>query len=275
MNKQNFSVISTPFQPFISENKAIENYREEMICWNPEILKREGIVYQFTVKDAPCRVMLFPDACVNFLFECTPDAPKSWMSGLCTEPLELSLAANTTYFGIKPFSNIGLKYRNGHASDYVNKTSTVEEVFSLTDDLALMISQAADFEERKKTFFRHTAELIHHERDTLSTECLSILLCDNSEEFSLNRVEQEMGYTKRYSEQLFKTEIGIPPKKYSRVIRFQNCLKELNEMSIAGNLADVAIKLGYYDQAHLIRDFKSFTNYPPMKLVKELRAVSC
>lgn len=95
-SKQNFSVISTPFQPFISENNGIDNYHEELICWNPDILKREGLVYQFTVKEEPCMITIFPDACVNFLFKCDGNTSESWMSGLLTKPVQLMLSANTT-----------------------------------------------------------------------------------------------------------------------------------------------------------------------------------
>ena len=65
-------------------------------------------------------------------------------------------------------------------------------------------------------------------------------------------------------ERNFKEYVGITPKRYSNLIRFRNALK----MSLTQqNLFDIIIKLGYYDQAHLIKEFKQFTGVSPGKFI--------
>jgi AraC-like DNA-binding protein len=60
---------------------------------------------------------------------------------------------------------------------------------------------------------------------------------------------------------LFGTEVGLTPKTYLRVRRLQAALRRLETGTQQG--ADIAADLGYFDQAHFVRDFRSFTAITP------------
>lgn len=57
----------------------------------------------------------------------------------------------------------------------------------------------------------------------------------------------------------FEETVGLPPKLHQRIRRFQSALALLGQKPIA----EVALECGYYDQAHLIRDFKQFSGLTP------------
>ena len=60
----------------------------------------------------------------------------------------------------------------------------------------------------------------------------------------------------------FKRQVGLTPKTFSRVLRFQEVLKRI----VNGrnpDWADIALRCGYYDQAHFGRDFKRFSGFSP------------
>ncbi|XID94123.1 DUF6597 domain-containing transcriptional factor [Paenibacillaceae bacterium WGS1546] len=62
--------------------------------------------------------------------------------------------------------------------------------------------------------------------------------------------------------QLFKEEVGMTPKRFCRVMRFQEALIALGQ----GKPIDwvhLAIACGYYDQAHFIREFRAFSGLTP------------
>jgi transcriptional regulator GlxA family with amidase domain len=73
----------------------------------------------------------------------------------------------------------------------------------------------------------------------------------------------------RQFERQFKQRIGLSPKFYSRLIRFSNAwiLKENNP-----NLTwtTIAHQSGYYDQMHLIKDFKEFAAVNPKQIEQAL-----
>jgi AraC-like DNA-binding protein len=62
---------------------------------------------------------------------------------------------------------------------------------------------------------------------------------------------------------LFRAEVGLSPKSYARVRRLQAALRLLGAGPVSG--AHVAAEAGYFDQAHFVRDFESFTGMTPTR----------
>ncbi len=65
---------------------------------------------------------------------------------------------------------------------------------------------------------------------------------------------------KKQFERKFAAFVGLYPKSYLRIVRFQNLLKRTNQND---KLISLALDNGYYDQSHFIHDFKSFTGVTP------------
>src|SRR6266702_7457408 len=73
------------------------------------------------------------------------------------------------------------------------------------------------------------------------------------------------GWSGRHLTSRFRAEIGLTPKAAARVIRFDRARKLLiQHLDDAGyRLADLAADTGYFDQAHLARDFRALAGVPP------------
>lgn len=69
--------------------------------------------------------------------------------------------------------------------------------------------------------------------------------------------------TVRQLERDFKTHIGVTPKEYSAIIRFQTAMSLLNTANHKGNLSAVAFECGFYDHAHLSNEIKRRTGLAP------------
>ena len=75
-------------------------------------------------------------------------------------------------------------------------------------------------------------------------------------------VSGEAGLSRRRFSQLFREQVGIPPKLYCRLVRFREVVRQV----AAGgpvDWADVALAGGYYDQAHLAHEFRDFSGMSP------------
>ncbi len=76
------------------------------------------------------------------------------------------------------------------------------------------------------------------------------------------------GLTARRFIDLFKHHVGMAPKLFCRVRRFQDVLRRIS----AGRpvvWTDVALDCGYFDQSHFIRDFQSFAGVNPSKYLSD------
>jgi AraC-like DNA-binding protein len=65
---------------------------------------------------------------------------------------------------------------------------------------------------------------------------------------------------------LFRAHVGLPPKVCGRILRFHHAI-ELIRSPCAVGWSDLAVRCGYYDQAHLIRDVRQFAGVTPGELV--------
>ncbi len=70
----------------------------------------------------------------------------------------------------------------------------------------------------------------------------------------------EVGWSHRHLAARFREQVGLTPKAAARVLRFERALGLLRPGS---SLAGVAVAAGFYDQAHLHRDFRALAGCTP------------
>jgi AraC-like DNA-binding protein len=79
---------------------------------------------------------------------------------------------------------------------------------------------------------------------------------------TISSVSSAIGLSPKRFIERFKTEVGVTPKAFCRIRRFQRAVKAAH----AGrdvDWSDVALSCGYYDQAHFIHDFRAFSGITP------------
>jgi AraC-like DNA-binding protein len=75
-------------------------------------------------------------------------------------------------------------------------------------------------------------------------------------------VTERIGMSQRRFIELFRHQIGLAPKAFCRVRRFQRVLESVHRRQSV-DWAQVALDGGYYDQAHFIHDFQDFSGMTP------------
>lgn len=73
---------------------------------------------------------------------------------------------------------------------------------------------------------------------------------------------QEVCFGVKQFERVFSKNIGLNPKKYLSIVKFQNVLQMKKKFPNA-NLQRLAYENGYYDQSHFTHDFKNLTGLSP------------
>jgi len=75
-------------------------------------------------------------------------------------------------------------------------------------------------------------------------------------------VSRKAGLSRRRFAQLFREQIGLTPKLYCRLLRFQGVLRQI-AVGAPVDWADLALAGGYCDQPHLANEFRSFSGISP------------
>ncbi|MFV0538646.1 MAG: DUF6597 domain-containing transcriptional factor [Dysgonomonas sp.] len=81
-------------------------------------------------------------------------------------------------------------------------------------------------------------------------------------QLSLAEVASKSCLSLRYFERKFKATIGISPKTFSKITKFKHTITYFEKYPSI-SLLDAAVDCGYYDQSHLIKDFKSLSGNLP------------
>jgi AraC-like DNA-binding protein len=110
----------------------------------------------------------------------------------------------------------------------------------------------------------------HKQSDALRDDGIaaaSDILHNQANPVNIRQCTYEANMSVRNFQRRFKEQIGIPPKLYAMIFRFNEALK-LRIMRPAMNWASIAYECGYFDQMHLIKDFKAFTGFTPLEFSK-------
>ena len=75
----------------------------------------------------------------------------------------------------------------------------------------------------------------------------------------------EVGWSRRHLAERFRAELGLTPKAYARVVRFERVVAALREAG-ERRLAEVAADAGYADQPHLTREVRALAGMTPAAL---------
>ena len=84
---------------------------------------------------------------------------------------------------------------------------------------------------------------------------------------AISSVTAQIGLSERRFIQLFAQQVGLTPKLFCRVQRFQGVLRQIARNAEAIDWTEIALSCGYFDQAHFIHDFRGFSGINPSSYV--------
>lgn len=87
---------------------------------------------------------------------------------------------------------------------------------------------------------------------------------------TVEELAQASGIGRKRLSGLFRRQIGLTPKALARVLRFKSAINLLTGVERVP-WVELAAHCGYYDQAHLIRDFRAFSGYAPGEFLRHAR----
>lgn len=84
----------------------------------------------------------------------------------------------------------------------------------------------------------------------------------------IEALSEQLHIGRRHLERKFNEQVGMTPRLFLRIVRFQNVFRIIHRKSVR-NLTDLTYRAGYFDQSHFHRDFKAFTGMSPKDYFKE------
>ncbi|MES1249999.1 MAG: AraC family transcriptional regulator [Chitinophaga rupis] len=228
---------------------------------------------------------LLPDGSVNLLIDLTTTpkylfdpvtfeekqkCERAWVSGMHSQFICISAAKEACMLVIRfrpggsyPFLQVPLNELNDRVIDaevlfgekilflreQLALTSSIREKFILTENWLLSVAN-----------FNQPIEAIISFAVARITQSPTLL--------SLEDIAAKSGYSQKQFIHIFKTHLGQTPKVYQRITRFNRVLQEI-EKTQSVHWTRLCLDLGYYDQAHFIREFQEFAGFNPKDFLKQ------
>ncbi len=222
------------------------------------LLPRRGIAGQWLL-DAP------PDGNFDLVFILAGSRCKVLYVGPFTKPKNIPMFNNCDYFCVWFRPGLMPRVADVAPGDLVDGWADLPKVLGTDiDELGEQLSRAngLDAKRRFMEYFFRKAGLASVAQEGIYRGAAELVESSRG----MIRVEEladALGTTTRTLERMFREHAGMPPKKFIRLVRFQNVLSQLRAGGAKTNLADLACEWGYADQSHFIRDFKSLMQTPP------------
>ncbi|MEC4005568.1 AraC family transcriptional regulator [Flavobacterium sp. SUN052] len=95
-------------------------------------------------------------------------------------------------------------------------------------------------------------------------------LKDNQNDYSISDLANKYGISRQNLTKHFEANLCKSPSDFKKIQRFRNALKNNIAKNSKGNLTSLSYDLLFYDQSHLIKDFKSLTGMTPKTFFKNI-----
>lgn len=194
---------------------------------------------------------------------CTPEGekmPVCYLSGIDTKDTVALVGGSFSHFGVSFYP---------HALNAFFRIGAHELINEMPDINLLCNSQLQNKMEWAKSHSDRVQILSKYLYDKIQRSGKPELLVNHiiqsgaiTEDIGVHQLLKEYDVSERQLERKFKTAVGISPKKYQRIIRFEKSL-QLLASGTYDSLASVAHVLNYTDQSHFIKDFKAFSGMTP------------
>ncbi len=191
----------------------------------------------------------------------------AWITGIQTKPCIYESEQNAT--------TVCIQFKSGGLSAFLGIPGS-EFVDTMVDAVDILGSEIIQFRERLADQFNAEEiftlanqflanKILQHNTPDRLFSFLTKKLCH--ENVGPAHLSRQVGYSQKQLIQIFKNRIGISPKKYQRIYRFNKALSLLTNREIP-NYSDISFRCHFYDQSHFIHEFRNFSGYSPTQYLK-------
>lgn len=198
----------------------------------------------------------------------------AYINALCSKHLFTGINSTVRFIGasLYPWSiPIFLGVNTSEVSDCVY---SLEQILSEFRTLAQQISEIEDPLKAIYCLEKFLLNLLSSgRREDLLASFMAKSIILSKGKSTLESMHNLHTLTEKQAVERFKRSIGLPPKRFIRLVRFSNALQQL-KISKRPSLTDIAYKCGYFDQSHFINDFKLFSGTTPRKYLTEQHPIT-
>jgi AraC-like DNA-binding protein len=189
----------------------------------------------------------------------------SGMSGPRSESFLIERRATDRLLGVHFEPGGAFPFLGFHYSELHNKHITLADLWGErpADRLLCLLNEAPTIELKFRTLERWLIgiarrPLRHHSAVAFAVNRFRKIPCNSSSA----EVAETVGFSQRHFIEIFRNEVGMTPKLFCRVERFQHVIRAIGKKTEV-DWIDLALDFGYSDQSHFNHEFREFSGLRP------------
>ncbi len=189
--------------------------------------------------------------------------PAAVACGQLTRPLVLHSSLDAGMIGIR-FQPSGMApILSTSMQSLTDARVPAEELFVDIDQLVEEIVESSNDAQRIAACHRFLFRSIDLDRENFCVRRALESIRQTRGSISVESLATLMGRSRRSLELAFQREVGTSPKMYCRITRFRHLFDAMSMKSQSVSWVELALDSGFFDQSHLIRDFRQFAGASP------------
>lgn len=145
----------------------------------------------------------------------------------------------------------------------------VELLGNEMNEVSGQLAEAGSFYKMKIIVENFLLKHINQLKQSLPIDQVLTLLIKQRGSIKIDQLASQSCLSIRQFERVFQQRIGLPPKHFSRLVRFSHAWA-IKQQQPGISWIKIAYECGYYDQMHLIHDFQEFAGVNPSQIEREL-----
>lgn len=218
---------------------------------------------------------VLPDGCIDIVMNFNGDweredargrvqnKDRAYAIGAMTQPVNVITRGRADFFGIRFHPGMAQPILRFPAAEFTDQSARLEDI--LGNEASLLVEQLAEQNPQQR------ASILER---SLNRRLANAATPDPRVQFAVDSIRNSRGtvsisemcsvagISRQHLARLFQLYVGITPKLLCRIFRFHSVLQRMKAKSNP-DWAEAAAGLGYYDQPHLILDFKEFSGMTP------------
>lgn len=196
-------------------------------------------------------------------------------SGQLRKGILIRPTGRVSLFGVRfrphaAFGFLGVGMRS--LTDHVLPLSDV--IGGAADDIESRIAETSSFEDRVAVIESLLCgRLGSFNGDSSIAKGIVRMISEDGGRNSVREIVDRSGVGERRIERIFAKHVGVSPKMFARIVRFQGVVRSIEAADSFG-LLDTALSFGYYDQSHMIHDFNEFAGTSPLQYFEATHRLS-
>lgn len=241
-----------------------------------DALKEYVRYYYVLTADGPCRQLTFPIGCPQIIFhrksplfipELDTRQSRFTISGQVTFPAHVENTDDLEMIVALFYPHtIGI-FTDTPPSEFYNMEISWDDIGNrYLNDLAVRISDSPDASTAVGLLEQWLIAKIRKPQN-LGRIGYAVRQLLHNPSVSVGNLAGDVSLSRKQFERLFREYVGMNPKEYARIARFQQTLRmmQLGSRDYVG----IACAAGYADQSHFIREFRQFSGLTPRRIIEQ------